>query len=161
MYRSTRPSYPSDLSDAEWSLLGPLLAETPDAAERALGLLPEGASIRREKLRVRDLIPGISQKGRPPPDDGSSNARTPGTMPRFAQIKQARNTVEDELARIESRAAHIERLEPGERNQIYKMLDITVLAHDSGSLDLKWALGAAPCRDNEPRLPGGYRIPGR
>jgi len=54
----------------------PLLAETLDAA-RALGLLPEGASIRldrgydseatREKLRVRGLIPEVSEKGRPAP----------------------------------------------------------------------------------------------
>jgi hypothetical protein len=54
----------------------PLLAQTLDAA-RALGLLPEGASIRldcgydsqatREKLRDRSLIPDISEKGRPAP----------------------------------------------------------------------------------------------
>ena len=54
----------------------PLLAQTLDAA-RALGLLPEGASIRldrgydsqatREKLRDRSLIPEISEKGRPAP----------------------------------------------------------------------------------------------
>ena len=54
----------------------PLLAQTLDAA-RALGLLPEGASIRldrgydsqatREKLRDRGLIPEISEKGRPAP----------------------------------------------------------------------------------------------
>jgi transposase len=54
----------------------PLLAQTLDAA-RALGLLPEGASIRldrgydsqatREKLRDRGLIPEISEKGKPAP----------------------------------------------------------------------------------------------
>lgn len=54
----------------------PLLAQTLDAAG-ALGLLPEGASIRldrgydseatREKLRDRGLIPEISEKGRPAP----------------------------------------------------------------------------------------------
>ena len=54
----------------------PLLAQTLDAA-RALGLLPEGTSIRldrgydsqatREKLRDRGLIPEISEKGRPDP----------------------------------------------------------------------------------------------
>ena len=54
----------------------PLLAGTLDAA-RALGLLPEGASVRldrgydseatREKLRARGLIAEISQKGRPAP----------------------------------------------------------------------------------------------
>lgn len=55
----------------------PLLAQTLDAAAGALGLLPEGASIRldrgydsqatREKLRDRGLIPEISEKGRPAP----------------------------------------------------------------------------------------------
>ena len=54
----------------------PLLAQTLDAA-RALGLLPEGTSIRldrgydsqatREKLRDRGLILEISEKGRPAP----------------------------------------------------------------------------------------------
>ena len=54
----------------------PLLAGTLDAA-RALGLLPEGASVRldrgydseatSEKLRARGLIAEISQKGRPAP----------------------------------------------------------------------------------------------
>ena len=33
---------------------------------------------------------------------------------------------------------------------VYKMLDLTVMAHASGSLDLKWALGGDPCGDNEP-----------
>ena len=32
------------------------------------------------------------------------------------------------------------------------MLDLTVLAHGDGSLEAKWALGADPCRDNEPLL---------
>ncbi len=54
----------------------PLLPETLEAA-RALGLLPEGASVRldrgydsestRERLRVRCLIPEISEKGKPAP----------------------------------------------------------------------------------------------
>jgi len=54
----------------------PLLPETLDTA-RALGLLPEGASVRldrgydsestRERLRVRGLIPEISEKGKPAP----------------------------------------------------------------------------------------------
>jgi hypothetical protein len=90
----------------------------------------------------------------------------------LAQIKQSRKTVEDELARVEGRAAHVERLErdrdallnyhsrivpghldalePDERNRVYKMLDLTVLAHENGSLELKWALGADLCRDNGP-----------
>jgi len=32
------------------------------------------------------------------------------------------------------------------------MLDLTVLAHESGSMEIKWALGADPCGDNEPLL---------
>jgi hypothetical protein len=91
---------------------------------------------------------------------------------RLAQIKQSRKTVEDALARVEGRATHVDRLErdrdallnyysrlvpghldalePDERNRVYKMLDLTVLAHENGSLELKWALGADLCRDNEP-----------
>lgn len=102
---------------------------------------------------------------------------------RAAQIKQTRKTVEDELARIESRAARIEllerdrdalldhytrvvpesldALEPEERNRVYKMLDLMVLAHEDGSMEVKWALGENLWRDNEPLLPGGSRIPGR
>jgi hypothetical protein len=91
---------------------------------------------------------------------------------RAAQIKQRRKTVEDELARIKRKAAHVEQLErdrdallnhysrivperldalnPDERNRVYKMMNLTVLAHESGSLKVKWVLGADPCRDNEP-----------
>ena len=99
---------------------------------------------------------------------------------RATQIKQARKTVEDELARIESRAMHIElverdryallnhyaqiapesldALEPEERNRVYKMLDLTVMASRDGSLEARWALGGNPCGDNEPLLPGNSRI---
>jgi hypothetical protein len=81
-------------------------------------------------------------------------------------------TAEDELARQKAKADHVEQLErdreallnhyarivpeqldalePEERNRIYKMLDLTVLAHENGSLELKWALGVDLCRDNEP-----------
>jgi site-specific DNA recombinase len=102
---------------------------------------------------------------------------------RHAQIEQARKTVEDELARIEGRAAHVDllerdrdallkhysqivpehldNLEPDERNRVYKMLDLTVMAHANGSLDLRWALGGDPCRDNEPLPLGSWRTRGR
>jgi hypothetical protein len=33
---------------------------------------------------------------------------------------------------------------------MYKMLNLTVLANENGSLELKWTLGADPCGDNEP-----------
>jgi hypothetical protein len=91
---------------------------------------------------------------------------------RVAQIKQSRKTIEDELAHLKDRAAHLEQLErdrdallnhysrivterldalePEERNRVYKMMDLTVLAYDNGDLEVKWALGADPCRDNEP-----------
>jgi site-specific DNA recombinase len=98
---------------------------------------------------------------------------------RFAQIKQSRSAVEEELARIEGRAARVDQLErdrntvlnnysrivpeqldalePEERNPIYKMLDLTVLAQEDGSLELKWALGSDLCRDNAPPPPGNCR----
>jgi hypothetical protein len=91
---------------------------------------------------------------------------------RLAQIRQSRSAVEDELARIKAKADHVEQLErdreallnhyarivpkqldalePEERNRVYKILALTVLAHENGNLDLMWALGADPCRDNEP-----------
>ena len=94
---------------------------------------------------------------------------------RLARIRQARKAVEDELARIEGRAArldrlerdceallnhyarivpeHLDSLEPAERNHVYKLLKLTVLAHQNGSLELSWALGADLCRDNEPLPP--------
>src|SRR5215207_6385686 len=102
---------------------------------------------------------------------------------RVSQIKQSRRTIEDELERIRNHSAHIERLEhdrnalvshysriaadhldelePQERNRVYKMLGLTVLAHRDGSLEAKWALGVDPCRDNELLPPGSYRTPGR
>ena len=69
---------------------------------------------------------------------------------RAAQIREARRTVQDELARVEARAARVERLErnrdallerysrlvperldalePSERNRVYRMFDLSVLA---------------------------------
>jgi site-specific DNA recombinase len=102
---------------------------------------------------------------------------------RLAQIRLTRKTAEDELVRIKAKADHVEQLErdkeallnhyarivpeqldtlePEERNRVYKMLDLTVLAHENGNLELTWALGAGPCRDNEPPPPGSCRTRGR
>ncbi len=102
---------------------------------------------------------------------------------RHTQIEQSLETVQGELARIEGRDAHVDllerdrdallnhysrivpehldNLEPEERNRVYKMLDLTVMAHASGSLDLRWALGGDPCGDNEPPPPDGCRTRGR
>jgi hypothetical protein len=102
---------------------------------------------------------------------------------RLAQIKQSRKTIQEELSRIESKAARVDRLErdrdtlltyysrivpeqmnalePEERNRIYKMLNLTVLAHEDGSLELNWALGSDLCGDNEPLPPGNCRTRGR
>jgi hypothetical protein len=44
----------------------------------------------------------------------------------------------------------LDALEPDERNRVYKMINLTVLTDENGSLKLKWALGAYLCRDNEP-----------
>jgi len=98
--------------------------------------------------------------------------------PRAAPIKQWRKTVEDELAHIKAeaptRAAHLEQLErdrhallnhysrivperpdtlePDERNRVCKLLGLKVLARENGDFEVKWALGGAPCGDNEPLL---------
>ena len=102
---------------------------------------------------------------------------------RLAQIRHSRQNVQDELARQKVKDDHVVRLErdreallnhyaqivpeqldalePEERNRVYKMLDLTVLAQENGDLELKWALGADPCRDNEPPPPDNCRTRGR
>ena len=99
---------------------------------------------------------------------------------RVMQLKRSRTTVQEELEHIRNRTTRIERLEqdrdallnhysriavehldklePEERNRIYKMLDLKVLAHGDGNLEVKWALGEVLCVNNEPLPPGSYRI---
>ena len=99
---------------------------------------------------------------------------------RVAEIKRSRKTIQDELARVRDGAAHLEQLErdrdallnhyakivpegldalgPEERNRIYRMLGLTVLAHGDGQLEVSWALEAGLCGDNELLLPGSCRI---
>ena len=55
-------------------------------------------------------------------------------------------------------ANQLDKLEPEERNRVYKMLNLTVVAHANGHLKVKWPLGGDPCRDNVTTLPGSYRI---
>ena len=55
----------------------------------------------------------------------------------------------------------VDELEPEERNRVYKMLGLTVLAHGDGSLEAKWAFDEDPCRDNVTLPPGSCRTPGR
>ena len=45
---------------------------------------------------------------------------------------------------------HLDNLEPEERNRVYKMLDLKLLAHEDGNLAVEWTLGGNLCRDNEP-----------
>ena len=113
--------------------------------------------------------------------EGKLEAERYGT--RVSQLKKARKTVEEELGRIRNRTSHIERLEqdrdallnhysriaadhlnklePEERNRIYKMLNLTVLAHPNDNLEVKWPLGGDPCRDNATTLLGSFRTRGR
>jgi site-specific DNA recombinase len=102
---------------------------------------------------------------------------------RVSQIKQSRKTIEEELGRIKNRVAHIEHLEhnrdtllshysriaaerldelePEERNRVYKMMGLTVLAYADGNLEAKWAFGGDPCRDSVTLLPGNCRTADR
>ncbi len=102
---------------------------------------------------------------------------------RASQLKQTRKTIEEELERIRDRASHIKRLEqdryallihysqiatdrldklePEERNRVYKMLDLTTLAHANDDLEVRWAFGGDLCRDNATLLPGSCRTRGR
>ena len=89
----------------------------------------------------------------------------------------------EELWRIRDRTAHIERLEhdrdallsyysqlaverldelePEERNRIYRMLGLTVLAYEDKKLEAKWAFDEILCRDNVTLPPGDCRTAGR
>jgi site-specific DNA recombinase len=91
---------------------------------------------------------------------------------RVSQLKRSRKTIQEELEHIRNRTTrieylqrdrdallshysqipveHLDNLEPKERNRVYKMLDLKVLADEDGNLEVKWALGGNPCRDNEP-----------
>jgi site-specific DNA recombinase len=78
---------------------------------------------------------------------------------RVDQLERDREALLNHYSRIVPE--HLDGLEPRERNRVYKMLNLTVLAHENGSLELKWALGADLCRDIEPLPPGGCRTRGR
>jgi hypothetical protein len=102
---------------------------------------------------------------------------------RVSQLKRSRKTIQEELEHIRNRTTrieylqrdrdallshysqipveHLDNLEPKERNRVYKMLDLKVLADEDGNLEVKWALGGNPCRDNEPLPPGSCRTRGR
>ena len=56
---------------------------------------------------------------------------------------------------------HLDELEPEERNRVYKMLDLKVLAHENGNLEVKWARGGDFFRDNEPLTLDNCRTEGR
>jgi site-specific DNA recombinase len=102
---------------------------------------------------------------------------------RVRQLKRSRMTVQEELEHIRNRTARMKRLkqdrdtllshysqitvqqldklEPEERNRVYKMLDLKVLAQKDGNLEVTWALGGDPCGDNEPLPPDSSRTRGR
>jgi hypothetical protein len=102
---------------------------------------------------------------------------------RVTQLKRSRTTVQEELEHSRNRTArmerleqdrdallnyysriaveHLDKLEPEERNRVYKMLGLKVLAREDGNLEATWVLGGSPCRDIEPLPPGSYRIRGR
>src|SRR5918998_3012974 len=102
---------------------------------------------------------------------------------RVSQLKHSRKTIEEELGRIRDRTAHIERLEndrdallsyysqlaverldelePEERNRIYRMLGLTVLAYEDKKLEARWAFDAVLCGDNVTLPPGDCRTAGR
>jgi hypothetical protein len=49
----------------------------------------------------------------------------------------------------------LDNLKPEERNRVYKMLNLTGLAHANDNPEVKWVLGGDPCRDNATLLQGG------
>jgi hypothetical protein len=75
------------------------------------------------------------------------------------QLEQDRDTLLNHYSRIA--VEPLDKLEPEERNRVYKMLDLKVLANGDGNLEAKLALGGGPCADNEPRPPDSSRTRGR
>jgi DNA repair ATPase RecN len=145
-----------------------LAARNPDKDKE--GWLKKLSDLDRQEERLHDLyLEGNIAMGR--------------YEERLSQLKQARRVAEDELERIRdscSRIEHLERdrdalldhysqvateglerLEPEERSRVYKMLDLTVLAHENGSFEVKWVLGGDLCRDNATPLPGSCYTRGR
>jgi len=49
---------------------------------------------------------------------------------------------------------HLDNLEPEERNRVYKMFDLKLLAHEDGNLAVKWTLGENLFRDKNLYLDG-------
>jgi hypothetical protein len=101
------------------------------------------------------------------------------------ELERAAKTVQAELGRIRNRQSrirqlerdrdalletytrmvptHIDGLSPEERHRIYKMMNLSLLGHRDGSLEISWAYdGGQSHRSNgEPTPPGSSRIPGR
>ena len=102
---------------------------------------------------------------------------------RVSQLKRSRKTAVEELEHIRNRTSslerleqdrdallshysqiaveHLDNLEPKKRDRVYKTLDLKVLAHEDGNLEVRWTIGADLCRDNEPLPPGSSRTLGR
>src|SRR5829696_9158114 len=55
----------------------------------------------------------------------------------------------------------LDNFKPEERNRVYKMLNLTVLAHANDNLEVKWVLGRDPCRDNVTTPLDSFRTRGR
>ena len=78
---------------------------------------------------------------------------------RMERLEQDRDALLNHYSRIA--VEHLDKLEPEERNRVYKMLDLKVLAHEDGNLEVKWTLGADLCGDNEPLPLDSSRTRGR
>ena len=76
-----------------------------------------------------------------------------------SSLEQNRDTLLSHYSQIA--AEHLDKLDPEERNHLYKMLDLKVITHEDGNLEVKWTLGGNLCRDNEPLPPGSCRTWGR
>jgi hypothetical protein len=78
---------------------------------------------------------------------------------RVERLEQDRDALLNHYTRIA--VEHLDKLEPEERNRVYRMLDLKVLAHRDGNLEVKWALSGDPCGDNEPLPLDSSRTRGR
>jgi hypothetical protein len=77
---------------------------------------------------------------------------------RIERLEQDRDALLSHYSQIA--AEHLDKLDPEERNHLYNMLDLKVLAQEDGDLEVRWVLGGNLCKDNEPLPPGSCRTRG-
>ncbi len=114
--------------------------------------------LRTEDLRAAPWCPGSSSSRRAG-RRGRARAHRGQGGPRGAIGARQGRPLLGYYARI--LPVSLDALKLEERNRVYRMLDLKVLAHEDGGLEATWALLGDPCGDNELLPPGRSRTPCR